>query len=440
MPKYRPINQRRRKSGPKEAAMGFIAVVIILLLMAGGAVTLAVSGVFESAELINPLVELPSDELAIPPKPTIAPERGQATLTGRAVSYQTASATAGKKSGLSEEQRQELEQQNQDENFDAYTQIEDAWDADAVINAIVDLELPPVPDSARITIRKDDLNPNEALPGEWTNILLLGTDDRDARSNTGRTDTIIIASINQATGELKLTSLARDTLVDVPYLEDKQRLNAAHAYGGPNLAMKTINTLFDMNLTRYVRVNLHGLVDILSVFGGAWIELIPGEAEQINYNVAVAEDYEGFEKNPDRVPLKNNQVGLTKLDPLQAMGYARIRHIDSDLARTNRQRVLLEKLMDMAMEDANPQRLMLLANIIMPYTTTNLSLSDIVKMGVNMLVAGMKPMEFHSIPLEGSYSYAHADAGEAVLDINFAKNKDSLHEFIYGRYIARPER
>jgi LCP family protein required for cell wall assembly len=437
MPKYRPIAQRQPRSGPREAAMGFMAVIIILLLMVGGAVTLVMSGVFAPAELINPLVELPTDELSIPPRPTANPEAGRAALTGRAVSYQTAS-TSGKKSGLSDDQREELEQQNQNENFDAYSSIEDAWDVDAVINAVVDLELPPIPDSARITIRKSDLNPNPALPSDWTNILLLGTDDRDARSNTGRTDTVIIASINQTTGGIKLASLARDMFVDVPNLTDKQRLNAAHAYGGPNLAMKTINTLFDMNITQYVRVNLHGLVDILSVFGGAWIELIPGEAEQINYNVAVAEDYEGFEKNPDRVILKKDQVGLTKLDPLQAMGYARIRHIDSDLARTNRQRALLEKLMEMAMEDANPQRLMLLANVMMPYTTTNLALSEIVKIAVNMLVAGTGQMEFQSIPLEGSYSYIHADAGEAVLDVNLARNKAALHEFIYGQLIPRP--
>ncbi|MDR2657156.1 MAG: LCP family protein [Oscillospiraceae bacterium] len=436
IPKYRPIKQQKTRVDRRDIALGFMAVILILSLMAGGAIALVMTGVFTPVVLTNPLVEQPSDELNIPPQPTMKPAAG-AVWVGGGVSLQ-AVGTSGKKSGLSDEQRKELEQQNANENFDAYAAIEDPWDVESVLNAVIDLELPPIPDDARITVRKDDLNPNSALPDEWTNILLLGTDDRDAQSNTGRTDTIIIASINQATGQIKLTSLARDMFVEVPNLADKQRLNVAHAYGGPNLTMKAINTVFDMNITKYVRVNLHGLVDILSFFGGAWIELIPGEAEQINYNVAVAEDYEGFEKNPDRALLKKDQVGLTKLDPLQAMGYARIRHIDSDLARTNRQRVLLEKLMEMAMEDADPQRLFLLANVIMPYTTTNLPLSEIVKTAVNMLVSGLKPMEFLSIPLEGSYSYVHADAGEAVLDANITLNKTALHEFIYGQYIARP--
>ncbi|GHU70933.1 hypothetical protein AGMMS49992_04080 [Clostridia bacterium] len=437
MPKYRPIHPRTHHTERRDVVMGFMAVILILSLMAGGAVALVLTGVFSPALLENPLIEQPSDELALPPQPTMNPAaNASAVLQGSGIVYQIAS-SSGKITAVTEEQLEELKKNNQDDNFDAYATIEDPWDVEGVINSIVDLTLPPITESNRITIKKNALDPNAALPDDWTNILLLGTDDRDPKSNSGRTDTMIIASINQSTGQVKLSSLARDLYVEIPNLGGKQRINVAHAFGGPNLAMKTVNTLFDMNVTRYVRVNLHGLVDIISVFGGAVIDLIPGEAEQINDIVATAEDYEGFEKNPDRIILKKGQVGPTKLDPLQTMAYARIRHIDSDFARTNRQRVVLEKLLEMVMGDANPQQLMIFANVLMPYTTTNISLSELVTIAVKTLVTGLQPIEYLSLPLEGSYSFVQAEAGESVLDANLTRNKTALHEFIYGQYIPK---
>jgi LCP family protein required for cell wall assembly len=330
-------------------------------------------------------------------------------------------------------------------NFEVYSSISEEWDIDAILDAIQDVPDFYVKDTNKIVVRNTELNPNKNLPEDWTNILLLGTDDRDANSSAGRTDVMIIASLNPDTGEIKLNSLARDMFVQIPG-GGAHRINEAHAYGGPNLAMKTVNELFDMNITKYVRVNLHGVVDIIDVFGGVDIELIEGEAAEINYNVAVSEDYEGFEKNPNRVPIPKDKIGLTRLDALQALGYARIRHIDSDFARTNRQRILLDKLLEMAMSDVTPAKMVLLANVMIPYTATNLALSDIVRIGANMVVAGIQPMESLSVPTEGSFKYTQinvpsGDDSEgtvaSVLDVNLSRNRDALHTFIYGQVYAR---
>ncbi|MDR1569039.1 MAG: LCP family protein [Oscillospiraceae bacterium] len=453
MPKYNPIkNGSRNSPDRRDLAMGFMAVVLILSLMACGVVALAITGLFAPAQLTNPLIETPEDRLNISPPPTFPPSASVRTLAAlgaiRANPIFQIASSSGKKSGVSEEQRQQIEQETLDKNLQTYSLISDSWEVDDILNIVEDIPAFFVPEQSKVTVKKSELDPNPALPDDWINILLLGTDDRKADASDGRTDVMIVASINPSTGEIKLASLARDIYIEIPMLTGKNRLNAAHAFGGPNLIMKAVNTLFDLNVTRYVRVNLHGLVDIIGVFGGMTIELIPGEAEQINYNVAVSEDFEGFEKNEDRVPLKKDQVGLTKLDPLQTLGYARIRHLDSDLNRINRQRVVLDQLLNMAMSNASPARILQLANIMMPYTATNVPISDIVRIGASAVVVGIQPMQSLSIPMDGSFRYEQADENsifqddqeesKSVLAINLNANKEALHTFIYGQYIPRP--
>ena len=444
IPKYRPLKRPSRPVGKRERSIGITAVVIILGLMACGVVALTLTGIFEPIGIITPLTEVPEDALNIQPPPT--PRSFMPREQTAAASYVVASSggtgnktggkVSGKVSGVSQQQREEINEKTILENLQAYGEITDEWDTEQILALINDLPTFFVKDDSKVTVRSSELSPNKNLPVEWTNILLLGTDDRDAKSSAGRTDVMIIASLNASTGEMKLTSLARDMLLDIPLI-GLQRFNTAHAYGGPNLAMKAVNELFDMNITKYARVNLHGLYDIINVFGGVVIELQPGEADEINYNVAVSEDYEGFEKNPDRVRIPSDKVGMTKLDALQALGYARIRHIDSDFNRTNRQRVLLDTLLAMAMDEASPLKIFLVANVMIPYTTTNLSLSEIVSIGADMLGSGLQPMQSESIPIPGSFSYIQTENGESVLDIRLKANRDALHTFIYGGVYPR---
>ncbi|MDR2505875.1 MAG: LCP family protein [Oscillospiraceae bacterium] len=438
IPKYKPIKRRKTRMTGQNRPMGFVSVLIILTFVVIGAVALYMTGIFDPVVLANPLVETPADQLNIPPMPTRQPE---ASLPQAAYTI----ASSAKVSGITAEQREQVKQDIINANLEVYSTITADWDIDQILEAMKDVPDFYVKDTSRIVIRASELNPNKNLPDTWTNILMLGTDDRDANKSDGRTDVMIIASLNSKTGEIKLSSLARDMFVNLP-VGGAHRINEAHAYGGPNLAMKTVNELFDMNITKYVRVNLHGVVDIIDVFGGVDIELQPGEAEQINYNVAVSEDYEGFEKNPDRVPIPKDKVGLTRLDALQALGYARIRHIDSDFARTNRQRALLDKLLGMAFTDASPAKVLLLANVMVPYTATNLALSDIVRIGANMVMAGLSPMESLSVPIEGAFKYVQievpsddetAAATASVLDVNLTRNRDAIHTFIYGEVIPR---
>ncbi len=417
--------------------MGLMAAALVLALMAGGAVVLALSGIFTPVEATQTLVEEPGDELPISPPPSAT---GFAqSLVGempRIVTLQASAKRSERKSGVSAQQREEIVQQIREGNMEAFSALTDPWDVEQILALIQDEPNFYVPDTNKIVVKKNELNPNNALPEAWVNILLLGSDNRDQKSIEGRSDVMIILSVNRTTGEIKMSSLARDLYVQLPKLTGNYRLNVAHAYGGPNLAMLAINTLFDMNVTRYASVNLHGLAGIIDVLGGVTIDLVGGEAEQINYNVAVSEDYEGFEKTEARTPLKKDQVGLTRLDGLQAVGYARIRHIDNDMARNNRQRVLLQTLADMLTVDATPQKVLLMANVFLPYTTTNLPLSEIVRMGGDVLQVGMGDIQSFSVPYEGSFQYVQTEES-SVLEADIQKNKEALHTFIYGEYIPR---
>ena len=111
-------------------------------------------------------------------------------------------------------------------------------------------------DMAQVT----DLKVNTSLPGEWLNVLLLGTDER-VLNDSARTDAMMICSINRSTGEVKLSSIMRDLAIeytDIGKYNGTYRINAANYFGGPNLAMRTVNEKFNMNIQSYVMVNFYG--------------------------------------------------------------------------------------------------------------------------------------------------------------------------------------
>ena len=132
-------------------------------------------------------------------------------------------------------------------------------------------------------VKVNDLSITEGLPGEWTNILLLGSDTRNIKK-VSRTDTMMIASINTNDGRIKLISILRDTVVPIPGHGDK-KLNSASYYGGPELTMKVVNECFKMNISKYVLVNFGGFKEVIDTLGGIQLDVTEAEMEQINLNL-----------------------------------------------------------------------------------------------------------------------------------------------------------
>ena len=191
----------------------------------------------------------------------------------------------------------------------------------------------------------------ENLSG-YRNIVLFGIDDADGY--TGRSDCIIIFSINEQTKKVKMTSIYRDTYVEVPN-HGYTKINHAYAYGGAALSMSTINRNLDLNIKEYVTINFQVVKDVVDEVGGVKIPVTSAEATQIP----------GITK-----------AGTQTLNGEQALAYGRIRKIDTDYQRTERMRTVIDavfsKIKKMSVAEMNK-----IADKILPELHTNITKSEI---------------------------------------------------------------
>ena len=208
----------------------------------------------------------------------------------------------------------------------------------------------------------------------YRNIALFGVDSQTNDLGEGnRSDAMIIASINKKTKEVKLLSLYRDTYVNVDREEGSELTKLTHAYsfGGPKLAVSTINQNLDLNITDYVTVNFKALADTVDLLGG--IELDIQEAELSNLN-----DYIG---NMNKINGGNSpkltEGGVQTLDGNQAVAYCRIRYVgNGDFRRTERQRAVIEQIVKKA-KKTNPITLSSIVKKVFPQTMTSLDSLDV---------------------------------------------------------------
>ena len=300
------------------------------------------------------------------------------------------------------------------------------------------------------SVDPDSLDLNTNLPDNVVNILLVGVDTRSTDMDEGyqHGDVQIICSINKDTGSVKLTSLQRDLHVAIPGYTSKNRINVAYARGGGELAMRTINSVFEMNIEYYVTINFYGLASIIDAIGGVDIEMTKAEAKAINtYLKKHPPKYDNQGDDYERVPLEVRS-GVQHLDGIQAVMYARTRSVDNDFGRTARQRKLLDLLLQKIMKDnMSIDKLVELMQVCMPYVTTNLNASTMLQLGVGLLgsdlisraKAGESLLEQHRIPMDETWKYDHTDSGASVVVFRTVKrrqeNVEALHKFIYGEYI-----
>ena len=299
------------------------------------------------------------------------------------------------------------------------------------------------------TVDVGSLELNENLPDNVVNILLIGIDSRSEslEESNQHGDVQIIVSINKDTGEIKLTSILRDLYVTIPGYKSKNRINVAYSRGGGELAMRTINHNFEMNIEHYVVINFFGLASIIDSLGGLDIELTKQEASAINaYIKKHPPVYDNQDDDYVRVPLEKKN-GVQHLDGIQAVMYARLRSIDNDFARSARQRNLLELLLKKVTQGGMDfNKLFGLLETCLPYAKTNMSLSDLGNLAMVVLQSGLldrvnsgEPLlEQNRIPMDGTWKYDETSSGASVVAFRTSKrmqeNIEALHEFVYGDY------
>ncbi len=259
-----------------------------------------------------------------------------------------------------------------------------------------------------------------------TNILLVGTDARNTEEKS-RSDAMMILTVDNNHKNLKLTSLARDTYVEIPG-HGKQKLTHAYAYGGLNLLLETLESNFKIDIQNYVVVNFFSFINIIDTLNGIVVDVKPNEIQELNRYIP--ECY-SFDQNKNKNPMKNIEYsGKQKLNGYQSLAYSRIRYNDSALERDNRQRIVLESAFEKAKHlpiNKYPD----LINSILPYVKTNLNTSDILSIGNSILSMdnfNIKTLEF---PIE-EYSTGgiYKNAGW-VWRYDEDKCLPILHDFIF---------
>lgn len=260
---------------------------------------------------------------------------------------------------------------------------------------------------------------------EITNILLFGLDSR-VEGQRSRSDTIMIATLDSKENKIKLTSIMRDTYVSIPGREDN-RINAAYAFGGPELAMRTINENYNMNISKYVTVDFFSLERVINALGGVEIEVKDYEVKALNNGI---KNLNNLHKDDSDSPLIEGP-GRHKLDGRQAVAYARIRKVgNGDFERTDRQRTVLKSLIQKS-ASLNPLKAHSLLSTLLPEVETNLTKTEIIKLGYAGLKSAKNSVEELRLPYEGTYEHRNI-RGMAVLVPNMEKNREILHDFIYG--------
>ncbi|MCR1900078.1 LCP family protein [Irregularibacter muris] len=279
--------------------------------------------------------------------------------------------------------------------------------------------------NTKISQSDEDLgiNNEDNKSSKVVNIALFGLDRRESKGNT-RSDTIMIASLDKEHKKIKLTSIMRDTYVDIPG-RGMDKINHAYAFGGPELAIKTINQNFAMNIRDFVTVDFYGLEKIIDAMGGIEIEIASNEVNSLNKNITEINDI--TKENSPKV----NNSGLQTLTGRQAVAYARIRNIgNGDYQRTERQRLVLEQVIHKGM-NAGITKYPKLLNTMLPYVETSLSKTDMVSLGTSTLTSGIRTIDQYRIPVDGYGGGQKINGVSYIVPNTLEDNIKLLNQFIY---------
>lgn len=245
---------------------------------------------------------------------------------------------------------------------------------------------------------------------EIYNVLLIGADKES--DGASRSDSMILVSVDSISKKLKFTSFMRDMWVEIPGYDDA-KLNAAFAYGGPELLMTTIEKNFGVHIDNYVMVDFEMFQKLIDGIGGIDVEITEDEADFIN-----------------RTSHAKVNSGVNHLDGDYALIYSRIRKLDSDFMRTQRQRKVMTAILNKAVSQ-NIFLTLSAADDVLPLITTDISPLKMTTMGLGAIKFLSYENDEMRIPTDNGY-YDDYINGQAALVVDFEENSNALNEFIYG--------
>lgn len=286
----------------------------------------------------------------------------------------------------------------------------------------------------KIYVKDDAKKANEKSEGTMvegvTNILLVGTDGEYVEKGN-RSDSVMLLTIDSNKKDIKISSIARDTYVDIPG-HSTEKLTHAYAYEGIDLLKKVFEVNFDIKIDKYVAVNFVSFMDIMDELGGVEVKVEEKDIKEINKYIDACYDYY-YDRKGEIKKEYITKSGVQKLNGYQALAFSRIRYTDDAFARDNRHRDVAESVYKKFLK-SDPQEYKRCADILLDNTKTNISPIEMMNLGYTIFNINDKDIEQFQFPLE-EYRNGHIISKKKgwVLEWEKEPNLKAWHEFIYGK-------
>lgn len=256
-------------------------------------------------------------------------------------------------------------------------------------------------------IKPDVVDKKEEEVNETINIALFGV-DRRTENEASRSDSMIILSIDKKHKKIKMSSIMRDTYVQIKG-HGETKINHAYAYGGPQLAIRTLNENFDLDIRDYATVDFSNLEKIIDAMDGVTVDIDQDEVSKIP----------GVTKS-----------GMQTLNGKQAVAYSRIRYTTGgDFRRTERQRTVLSVMFE-KIQSLGAAEFPSIVSELLPLTETSMNSMDIIKLGTKVLTSNISKLEQERFPVDGYWS-GKTIGGVWYLLADMESSIEQLHNFIY---------
>ncbi|MBZ9609299.1 LCP family protein [Clostridium estertheticum] len=269
---------------------------------------------------------------------------------------------------------------------------------------------------------KTDAAPQAEKDNGITNIAFFGL-DRRTEKEPARSDSIMVLSVDTKNKKIKMSSIMRDTYVAVKG-HDETKINHAYAYGGPQLAIRTLNENFDLNIRNYVSVDFFNLEKIIDSINGVTIDVAQDEVNLMNDYMNETARIEG--KSISRITSSGPQT----LNGLQAVAYSRIRYTSGgDFKRTERQRTVLTGMLT-KIQSLGATEFPSVVSKLLPLTETSMSSMDVMALGTKVIASKTTALEQERFPVDG-YCEGKTIGGVWYLKADLKATTDQIHKFIY---------
>lgn len=303
------------------------------------------------------------------------------------------------------------------------------------LNSKLDKINQPVLDDSKIKVNQevqDSIDSQESTLTGYTTYALFGIDHRDKNTALGgeNSDTIIIASVNNDTKDVKLVSVYRDTLLNLGN-DTYSKANAAYAYGEAEQAITMLNTNLDLNISEYATVNFNALTTIIDDLGGLDMDMSYAEIVHMNNYCVETSEETGKDYTLIELPDRPDDIEAVQyhyhLNGVQATSYCRIRYTASlDMGRTERQRRVIQMIVSKA-KSAGLGKIFKIMDDVFPMVTTSMTKDEILQLLPTLI--GYSVDDTTGFPT--SYKFSNVK-GSIIVPTTLETNVIELHKFLYG--------